>query len=139
MLLREHRGAVSADLRRFYGCNLSDVLAGRVAPLRDVVEWVAHLPPESAVHRAQCEDGEWRHTHALELQRAALFALERVAMFTGKTAGFKLEEPDLYLFPWEEEEGVIKGDSMDVDEADDWLGWTAEMKAHLQRTGLGED
>ena len=130
MLLREHRGALSADLRRYYGCNLVDVLAGRVATLREVADWVAHLPPEAATFRDARPD--WQHDHSLEILRRVLLSVERAAVFTGKTAGFKIDEPTLYRFPWEADpdEG-IRGDSMDVDEAADWLGWTDEMIQYL--------
>lgn len=107
-----------------------DALAGRVTTLRDLADWVAHLPPEAAVFRESQPD--WEHTHSLEIQRRALLAIERVAMFTGKTAGFKIDEPEIYYFPWEDDpDEAIKGDAMDVDEANDWLGWTAEMIEHL--------
>lgn len=109
-------------------------MAGRVASLRDVADWAVNLPPDSATFRAEHEDGRWQHTEQLELSRARLYHLERVAFFTAKTAGYKTQEPEPYLFPWEEDpDEAIKGDSMEMDDAADWLGWTEEMRAHLNQ------
>lgn len=132
-LLWEHRGPLSADLRRFYGCNLTDVLAGEVAPLREVSEWVAHLPPGSAVHIATHPDGEWQHTHELELSRSTLYELSRATFYLARRAGYKVPEPEPYRFPWEpEDDDAIRGDAMSMDEADDFLGWNEEMKEHFR-------
>lgn len=131
-LLGELRGPLSADMRRFYNCNLTEALRGEVAPLQDIAAWAAHLPPESAVFRAQHPDGRWQHTHALELQRAQVYATQNVAFTVAKVTKHKMQEPEPILFPWEEtDDGSIKGDSMDVDAADDWLGWSEEMKQQL--------
>lgn len=116
-------------MRRFYGCNLTDVLAGRVAPAREVADWVVNLPPESAVFRAEHPDGSWAHTNELEMQRRALWALDRAAWYLSKS---RRDQPEIFRFPWEEEpDDAIKGDPIPLDEAADWLGWTAEMREHM--------
>lgn len=79
-------------------------------------------------------DGSWAHNEALELQRALIFEVRKANFYLAKAAGYRVNEPEPYLFSWEQpdpDEGVIKGDAMDVEEAADWLGWTAEMKAHM--------
>lgn len=94
------------------------------------------------MYRAENPDGSWQHTQALELQRVQLYTLQRIAFFTGKRAGYRVKEPEPYYFPWEEDpDASIKGDAMTMEDADDWLGWTDEMKAHLERVApdLTED
>ena len=71
-----------------------------------------------------------------------MYTLQRIAFFTGKKAGFRVDPPDPYYFPWEEDpDAGIKGDAMTVEDADDWLGWDEEMKAHLNQAApdLNED
>ena len=115
-------------MRRFYGCNLTDVLAGRVAPAREVADWVVNLPPESATFRAVHPDGSWAHTHELEVLRQVLWAVERSAWYASRS---RRHEPEPYVFPWEQVDDAIKGDPIPLDEAADWLGWTAEMRDQL--------
>lgn len=118
-------------MRRFYGCNLTDVLAGRVAPAREVADWVANLPPESAVFRAEHPDGSWAHTNELEMQRRALWALDRAAWYLSKS---RRDQPEVFRFPWEDD--AIRGDAMTAEEAADFLGWTEEMREHLRQLDI---
>lgn len=86
------------------------------------------------MYRADNPDGSWQHNQELELQRATLVTLQRIAFFAGKQAKFRVEEPGFYYFPWEEDpDAGIKGDAMSVEDADDWLGWGEEMKKHLNQ------
>ena len=122
MVLRDHRGPLSADLRRYYHCNLSDVLAGRVAPLWDVAAWVACLPPESAVMRSV--EPRVAHTHDLELARSIDHSLRWLVWAKTKDGEKGRNVPEPYRFPWEpDERPAIRGDVMTTDEADEFLGW----------------
>lgn len=124
MVLRDHRGPLSADLRRYYHCNLTDVLAGEVAPLEDVAAWVANLPVESALLRAM-EGGRVAHTHDLELLRAAEHSLRLLVWAKTKDAEKGRNYPEPYLFPWEDDPRPgFRGDAMTTDEAAEFLGWT---------------
>lgn len=122
-MLRHHRGPLSADLRRYYHANLSDVLAGQVAPLGDVAAWVACLPPESAVLRSM--EPRAAHTHALELSRGIEHSLRVLVWSKTKDAERGRNYPEPYLFPWEDQpvNGAIRGDAMTIDEAAEFLGW----------------
>ena len=113
-MLRHHRGPLSADLRRFYHCNLTDVLAGEVASLEDVAAWVAHLPTDAAVFR-DAEPGRMAHTHDVELLRRIEFWLQGIR---------GVRHPEAYEFPWEDDDRPgFRGDAMTTDEADEFLGW----------------
>ena len=122
-MLRHHRGPLSADLRRYYHANLSDVLAGQVASLGDVAAWVACLPPESAVLRSM--EPRAAHTHALELSRGIEHSLRVLVWSKTKDAERGRNYPEPYLFPWEDQpvNGAIRGDAMTIDEAAEFLGW----------------
>lgn len=124
VVLRDHRGPLSADLRRYYHCNLPDVLAGDVAPLWDVAAWVACLPPESAVMRSV--EPRVAHTHDLELTRSIDHSLRWLVWAKTKDGEKGRNMPEPYRFPWEPEpdNGAIRGDAMTVDEAAEFLGWT---------------
>lgn len=125
-LLREHHGPLAADLRRFYGCSLADVLAGRVAGALEVADWVANLPPESAVFRASNPDGSWQHTHELELLRSVEHSLRWLVWAQTVDGGKNRNIPEPHRFPWEpvpQVAGSIRGDVMTLDEAAEWLGW----------------
>ena len=81
----------------------------------------AHLPPESAVHRSS--NPQWRHTHDLELARMQEMSLRILVWAQGKRRRSDFPEP--YVFPWEDDpRPAITGDLMDLDEIDDWLGWS---------------
>lgn len=131
VLLAEHRGPLTADLRRYYGCSLAAALRGEVAPLSEIAAWVANLPPDCATFRAQHPNGEWQHTQQLHLVRETLWESQKTTYYLARRLGVRMDVPERYRFPWEEEEGVIRGDRMTTDQADDWLGWSEEMKAHL--------
>lgn len=61
--LGRHRGAVSADFRRFYRTALADAV--RTWPVRDLVDAVEGLPPDSATARAELGDAwDWGHLAA---------------------------------------------------------------------------
>lgn len=62
--MREHRGAIGADLRRFYGLDLADVgtLGFSWGHLRDLVE---SLPPSSATVAVQAGGVPWGPTEYL--------------------------------------------------------------------------
>ena len=121
-MLRHHRGPLSADLRRYYHANLSDVLAGQVASLGDVAAWVACLPPESAVLRSM--EPRAAHTHALELSRGIEHSLRVLVWSKTKDAERGRNYPEPYLFPWEQDSRPgYRGDAMTTDDADKLLGW----------------
>lgn len=58
MLLRRHGGALKADLRREYGVDLLDLWRGRLR-LEDLADFVAYLPPGSAVWREHGGPAAW--------------------------------------------------------------------------------
>lgn len=125
VLLREHRGPLSADFRRFYQCNLVDALAGDVAPLSDVCAWAANLPPESATLRAA--NPNWQHTPELEVSRSSEFSLRLLLWQNqneGLSRGKQSKQPEPFYFPWEDQPkgDGWRGDSLDWDEAADLLG-----------------
>lgn len=117
-LLAEYREQLSADFRRLYHCNLTDCLAGEVAPLWEVAAWAAHLPPDSATARAV--DPAHAHTYDLELLRRIEFRLAQ------RVQGKKAE---LFKFPWDVTEGAWKGDSFEWDDLADALGGDPRLKA----------
>ena len=123
VVLRDHRGPLSADLRRYYHCNLPDVLAGDVAPLWDVSAWVACLPPESAVMRSV--EPRVAHTHDLELLRSIDYSQRWLVWAKTRDGEKGRNAPEPYRFPWEPEpeRGGFRGDPMTTDEADKFLGW----------------
>lgn len=98
MLLREHRGPLSADFRRYYGCNLADVLAGDVAPLSDVAAWAANLPPDSACARAM-DPWDGQRTNEVELLRLIEFTL-RVVNHNVRKDRFA-QPPEPIPLPWD--------------------------------------
>ena len=99
-LVDEFRGPLSADFRRFYGCNLTDALAGRVGPLSEVAAWAAHLPPESAVRRAM--DPHWQRTPEVDLLRENAYLLDVLVYVTATANGAKnLSMPERIPLPWD--------------------------------------
>lgn len=64
MLLRRHGGAIKADLRREYGVDLLDLWRGGLC-LEDVADWVAYLPPGSAVWREHGGPAAWTDAVAM--------------------------------------------------------------------------
>lgn len=124
MLLREHRGPLAADLRRYYSCSLRDVLLGDVAPLAEVAAWVAHLPSDSAVQRTA--NPAWQHTIDLELARAQEHSLRHLVW---QNSGGKGRKPEPVEFKWEqiERQGTWRGDALDWDEAAEKLGGDSRL------------
>ena len=112
-----------ADFRRYYHCNLSDALAGDVASLGEVAAWAAHLPPDSAVVRAVAPQASLTFTDIL--LRSAEFQLRWLVWAKTKDGAANRNPPEPYLFPWEDTTppGTMRGDSMTVDEAAEFLGW----------------
>lgn len=52
LLLRQHGGAVEADLLRFYGLRLGELFRGNLSP-RLLINLIEQLPPDSALAAAQ--------------------------------------------------------------------------------------
>lgn len=130
-LLCRHRGQLSADLRRFYSCNLSDVMAGAVAPARDVAAWVANLPPDSAVGRVFDPYLDERTT-TNELLRLIEHGV-RVVAWVG-SQGKRHDYPRPLRFPWDERAGEVwRGDALDWDDAVDALGGDDRLAAVMAR------
>jgi hypothetical protein len=75
MLLRRHRGPLTADFRRFYGLRIEDVRARRVpGSLEEFADLACNLPPESATARAL--DPDWHVTPELGFLRDMAFLLD---------------------------------------------------------------
>lgn len=112
---------MSADFRRYYHCNLDDVLAGRVASLREVAAWAAFLPQDSAVEN-------WLnparlHTFELEMLRRVEQHTAWLVWAQTSNAKHGTNVPELFRFPWEDPAPSLwEHDVLEWDEAADALG-----------------
>lgn len=128
-VLRDHREAIEYDLLRI-GLRL-DHLGTRRLTWRDLLVMVRKAQPESALYKSM--NPQWQRTHELSMLQSMEFTLRWLqwAKTSDGHNGRNVPEPS-YL-PWDDrpDDGSIRGDVMDVDEAADWLGWTAEISAHM--------
>ena len=90
---------------------------------------VAHAQPDSAVFKAM--NPAWPHDMGLEVLRQIERDLRVLAWQQTKDGARGANAPELLRFPWEPEpdNGAIKGDVMDMDEAAEWLGWDVPVSA----------
>lgn len=92
----------------------------------EVAAWAAHLPPDSATARALNPD--WQRTIDVDLLRLVEHGIRVLAWQKTKDGSAGRNAPEPIPLPWDPEpEGLIKGDSMDWDEAAAFLGWEDEM------------
>lgn len=123
----ESRGPLRADFRRFYGTSV-DILRAENAPLTEVADMAAYLPPESATARAG--NPYWMHTHDLEIARRVEFHLRWLVWAKTKDGEKGRNLPEPYYFPWEDDPNApIRGEVMDVDSMADWLGWSEQLNS----------
>lgn len=121
-ILRDHRGPLRADLRRFYGLGLAD-LRHRCS-LLEAADMVAYLPPESAVWRAS--NPHWQRSLEVDLLRSVEHDLRVLAWQQGSRKRHEYPEP--IPLPWDvRPEPVMAGEPMEWDAAADWYGWREEM------------
>ena len=82
------------------------------------------MPRDSACFRAVNPDHE--HTHTLELLRSVDVSARWLVWAQTKDGASGRNVPEPYPFPWEPEpdNGGWRGDSMTIEEADLFLGWT---------------
>lgn len=104
-----------ADLHRYHGVRLVEVREHITAT--ELADWVEHLPPGSAIHRAT--DEAWRHTIELEMLRGIHF---RLMVLEWQNGGGKGDPPQPTPFAWEPDpDAEDRPDSMTTEELVDWL------------------
>lgn len=118
------RPALVADFHRYYGLSLKSLRHSGI-PLSEVADMAMNLPPDSATRRAL--DPHWMRTTEIDLLREIEWDLRILSYQWGHRTGAPVPEP--IRLPWDPDpEGTIRGDRMTIEEADDFLGWTPEMK-----------
>lgn len=118
------RGALVADFHRYYGVSLKSVRHSGI-PLSEVADMAIHLPPDSATRRAL--DPHWQRTNEVDFLRAMEHTLRILVWQNNASKTAKV--PERIPLPWDpKEDGTIEVDRMTLEEADDFLGWTEEMK-----------
>lgn len=118
------RPALVADFHRYYGLSLASMREWGI-PLHEVAAMAMHLPTDSAVRRVL--DPYWQRTNEIDLLREIEWDLRVIQWQNGSKRGTPL--PERLPLPWDPAPaGTMQGDRMTQDEADDFLGWTPEMK-----------
>lgn len=130
-LLREHHGPLAADLSRYHGLRPLSALREWGLPLSEVAAYAAHLPPDSAVARAQNPD--WAITPEALVMREVEHAVRVVAWQQTEDGHRKAPQhyPDrIPLTKAERAVAAIKSsegpDVMPVEEMAQRLGWTRD-------------
>lgn len=92
--------------------------------MREVAAFAAYLPHDSAC--AKAVNPLYQHTNELEMLRSIEYSLRWLSWTKTKAAQYGRDMPEQHYFPWETmpDSGGWRGDTMTVDEADEFLGWT---------------
>lgn len=133
-VIDEHPDAIEYDLMRC-GARLRDFPRAGVS-WRDMYVLITQAQPDSAAFKAL--NPHWQRTPELDLLRSIEHSLRWLRWAKTEDAKRNRDIPEPHRFPWDPEpEGVMRGDVMTLDEADDFLGWSAEMagRAHLADEG----
>lgn len=129
-LLREHRGPLAADFRRFYGLSLANIRHEGI-PLTEVADLAANvLLYEGAVYRTVNE--HWWRTAELDLLREIEHGGRVLAWQQTKDGSKGRNAPERIKLPWDSKpEGGFQGDVMDWDEAAERFGWSEAMSKYF--------
>lgn len=127
MLVHEHRGPLVADLHQYHGVRWATIRTSEHT-LLEIADWVGGLPPDSAVARAT--NPEWQLTADSFLLRDIEHALRVLAW--QQTADATSKRPKHFPQPIPLTEAEVEAqkpkreyDVMTIDEANEFLGWSA--------------